>query len=241
MKTVIVTGGSRGIGAAIVKELALKKYNVVLNYNKSEKEAEKIKEELKENDINIEIFKADVSDKKQAKELIEFTLNKFKNIDVLINNAGIDQIKPFMEITENDWNTMFKINLNSVFNCTQEALKNMIHNKKGCIINISSIWGITGASFEVHYSASKAAIDGMTKALAKELGPSNIRVNSIAPGLVNTEMNKELSKEDLAELKKEIPLGRIAQPEEIAKSVEWLIEDEYVSGQIISVNGGWNI
>lgn len=241
MKTVIVTGGSRGIGAAIVKELALKKYNVVLNYNKSEKEAEKIKEELKENDINIEIFKADVSDKKQAKELIEFMLNKFKNIDVLINNAGIDQIKPFMEITENDWNTMFKINLNSVFNCTQEALKNMIHNKKGCIINISSIWGITGASCEVHYSASKAAIDGMTKALAKELGPSNIRVNSIAPGLVNTEMNKELSKEDLAELKKEIPLGRIAQPEEIAKSVEWLIEDEYVSGQIISVNGGWNI
>ena len=241
MKTVIVTGGSRGIGAAIVKELALKKYNVVLNYNKSEKEAEKIKEELKENDINIEIFKADVSDKKQAKELIEFTLNKFKNIDVLINNAGIDQIKPFMEITENDWNTMFKINLNSVFNCTQEALKNMVHNKKGCIINISSIWGITGASCEVHYSASKAAIDGMTKALAKELGPSNIRVNSIAPGLVNTEMNKELSKEDLAELKKEIPLGRIAQPEEIAKSVEWLIEDEYVSGQIISVNGGWNI
>lgn len=241
MKTVIVTGGSRGIGAAIVKELALKKYNVALNYNKSEKEAEKIKEELKENDINIEIFKADVSDKKQAKELIEFTLNKFKNIDVLINNAGIDQIKPFMEITENDWNTMFKINLNSVFNCTQEALKNMIHNKKGCIINISSIWGITGASCEVHYSASKAAIDGMTKALAKELGPSNIRVNSIAPGLVNTEMNKELSKEDLAELKKEIPLGRIAQPEEIAKSVEWLIEDEYVSGQIISVNGGWNI
>ena len=117
----------------------------------------------------------------------------------------------------------------------------MIHNKKGCIINISSIWGITGASCEVHYSASKAAIDGMTKALAKELGPSNIRVNSIAPGLVNTEMNKELSKEDLAELKKEIPLGRIAQPEEIAKSVEWLIEDEYVSGQIISVNGGWNI
>ena len=241
MKTVIITGGSRGIGAAIVKELALKKYNVVLNYNKSEKEAEKIKEELKENDINIEIFKADVSDKKQAKELIEFTLNKFKNIDVLINNAGIDQIKPFMEITENDWNTMFKINLNSVFNCTQEALKNMIHNKKGCIINISSIWGITGASCEVHYSASKAAIDGMTKALAKELGPSNIRVNSIAPGLVNTEMNKELSKEDLEELKKEIPLGRIAQPEEIAKSVEWLIEDEYVSGQIISVNGGWNI
>lgn len=241
MKTVIVTGGSNGIGAAIVKELALKKYNVVLNYNKSEEAAKKIKEELKEKNINIEIFKADVSDKKQVKELIKFTLNKFKNIDVLINNAGIDQIKPFMEITEDDWNTMFKVNLNSVFYCTQEVLENMIHNKKGCIINISSIWGITGASCEVHYSASKAAVDGMTKALAKELGPSNIRVNSIAPGLVNTNMNVELSEEDLKELKKEIPLGRIAEPKEISKSIEWLIEDEYISGQIISVNGGWNI
>lgn len=240
MKTVIVTGGSNGIGAAIVKELALKKYNVVLNYNKSEEAAQKIKEELKEKNINIEIFKADVSDKKQVKELIKFTLNKFKNIDVLINNAGIDQIKPFMEITEDDWNTMFKVNLNSVFYCTQEVLGNMIHNKKGCIINISSIWGITGASCEVHYSASKAAVDGMTKALAKELGPSNIRVNSIAPGLVNTNMNAELSEEDLKELKKEIPLGRIAEPKEISKSIEWLIEDEYISGQIISVNGGWN-
>lgn len=241
MKTVIVTGGSNGIGAAIVKELALKKYNVVLNYNKSEEAAKKIKEELKEKNINIEIFKADVSNKKQVKELIKFTLNKFKNIDVLINNAGIDQIKPFMEITEDDWNTMFKVNLNSVFYCTQEVLENMIHNKKGCIINISSIWGITGASCEVHYSASKAAVDGMTKALAKELGPSNIRVNSIAPGLVNTNMNAELSEEDLKELKKEIPLGRIAEPKEISKSIEWLIEDEYISGQIISVNGGWNI
>lgn len=240
MKTVIVTGGSNGIGAAIVKELALKKYNIVLNYNKSEEAAKKIKEELKEKNINIEIFKADVSDKKQVKELIKFTLNKFKNIDVLINNAGIDQIKPFMEITEDDWNTMFKVNLNSVFYCTQEVLENMIHNKKGCIINISSIWGITGASCEVHYSASKAAVDGMTKSLAKELGPSNIRVNSIAPGLVNTNMNAELSEEDLKELKKEIPLGRIAEPKEISKSIEWLIEDEYISGQIISVNGGWN-
>ena len=239
MKTVIVTGGSRGIGAAIVKELALKKYNVVLNYNKSEKEAEKIKEELKENDINIEIFKADVSDKKQAKELIEFTLNKFKNIDVLINNAGIDQIKPFMEITENDWNTMFKINLNSVFNCTQEALKNMIHNKSGLIINISSIWGITGASCEVAYSTSKAALNGFTKALAKELGPSNIRVNAIAPGIINTDMNNYLSNEELESIKEEIPLERIGETIDISKCVEWLIEDNYTTGQIISINGGW--
>lgn len=241
MKTVIVTGGSRGIGAAIVKELAWCGYNVVLDYNKSENAAKKIKEELKEKNINIEIFKADVSKRKEVKELIKFTLEKYKNIDVLINNAGIDQIKTFRDITDEDWNNMMQINLNSVFYCSQEVLENMIYNKCGCIINISSIWGQVGASCEVHYSASKAAVDGFTKALAKELGPSNIRVNSISPGFIDTDMNKELKEEDLIEIKKEIPLGRIAKPEEIAKSVKWLIEDNYVTGQIISINGGWNI
>ena len=241
MKTVIVTGGSRGIGAAIVKELANCGYNVVLDYNKSESVAKKIKEELKEKNINIEIFKADVSKRKEVKELIKFTLEKYKNIDVLINNAGIDQIKTFRDITDEDWNNMMQINLNSVFYCSQEVLENMIHNKCGCIINISSIWGQVGASCEVHYSASKAAVDGFTKALAKELGPSNIRVNSISPGFIDTDMNKELKEEDLIEIKKEIPLGRIAKPEEVAKSVKWLIEDDYVTGQIISINGGWNI
>lgn len=241
MKTVIVTGGSRGIGAAIVKLLAKNGYQVILNYNHSEEAAKQIKQQLALENISIEIFKADVSKREEVKELIKFTLDRYKNIDVLINNAGIDQIKPFMDITDEDWNTMMQVNLNSVFYCTQEALENMIHNKKGCIINISSIWGSTGASCEVHYSASKAAIDGMTKALAKELGLSNIRVNAIAPGLVNTEMNKDLTAEELEELKNEIPLGRIAEPEEIVNSVKWLIEDEYISGQIISVNGGWGI
>lgn len=241
MKTVIVTGGSRGIGAAIVKVLAKEKYNVVLNYNKSEEAAKQIKKELEEQNIKIEIFKADVSKREEVKELVEFTLNKFKNIDVLINNAGIDQIKPFMDISDVDWNNIMQVNLNSVFYCSQEVLENMIHNKNGCIINISSIWGRIGASCEVHYSASKAAIDGLTKALAKEMGPSNIRVNSIAPGIIETEMNKDLSKEDLQEVVNQIPLGRIAKPEEIVKSIKWLIEDEYVTGQVISVDGGWNI
>ena len=241
MKTVIVTGGSRGIGAAIVVELAKNNYNVVLNYNNSEEKAKKIQEDLKEQGINIEIFKADVSKREDVKKLVNFTIEKYNNIDILINNAGIDQIKPFMDITNEDWNKIIQTNLNSVFYCSQEVLKNMIHNKKGCIINISSIWGITGASCEVAYSVSKAGIDGMTKALAKEMGLSNIRVNSIAPGIVDTDMNKELSFEELKELKNEIPLGRIATPEEIVKSVKWLIDDEYVTGQIISVNGGWNI
>lgn len=239
MKTVIVTGGSRGIGAAIVKGLAKNNYNVVLNYNNSEEAAKQIQKELQKENIRIEIFKADVSKREEVKKLINFALDKFKNIDVLINNAGIDQIKPFMDITDEDWNKILQVNLNSAFYCSQEVLENMIHNKKGCIINISSIWGITGASCEVHYSVSKAAIDGMTRALAKEMGPSNIRVNSIAPGIVDTDMNKDITIEELEELKKEIPLGRIAKPEEIVNSIKWLIEDEYVTGQVISPNGGW--
>lgn len=241
MKTVIVTGGSRGIGAAIVKWLAKNNYNVVLNYNKSEKAAKQIQQELKENNINIEIFKADVSKRKEVKELINFTLDKFKNIDILINNAGIDQIKPFKDITDEDWSNMIQINLTSVFYCIQEVLPTMLHNKKGCIINISSIWGITGGSCEVHYSVTKAGIDGMTKALAKELGPSNIRINSIAPGIINTEMNKNFSEDELKEIKEKIPLGKMGKTEDIAKCVIWLIEDNYTTGQIISPNGGWVI
>lgn len=240
MKTVIVTGGSRGIGSEIVRELA-KEYNVVLNYNNSEKLAEQIKDELKEQGYNIEIFKANVSIREEVKALVKFTLEKFKNIDVLINNAGISQTKLFTDITDEDWDKMMQINLNSVFYCTQEVLENMIHNKSGCIINISSIWGITGGSCEVHYSVSKAGIDGMTKALAKELGASNIRVNSIAPGIISTDMNVEYTNEEIEDIKNQIPLGKIGRGLDIAKCIKWLIEDEYTTGQIISPNGGWVI
>ena len=241
MKTVIVTGGSRGIGAAIVKELAKENYNIVLNYNNSEEAAIKIQNELKELGTNIEIFKADVSKREEVKALVQFTLDKFKNIDVLVNNAGIAQEKPFVDITDEDWEKMIQVNLNSVFYCTQEVLENMIHNKKGCIINISSIWGITGGSCEVHYSVTKAGIDGMTKALAKELAPSNIRVNSIAPGMIDTDMSSDYTEEELKEIKSQIPLGRIGKGVDIARCAKWLIEDDYTTGQIISPNGGWVI
>ena len=163
------------------------------------------------------------------------------SIDVLINNAGISQTKLFTDITDNDWNTMLNVNLNSVFYTSQEVAKYMIHEKQGCIINISSIWGMVGASCEVHYSVAKAGVDAMTKSLAKELGPSNIRVNSIAPGIIDTDMNKYLSKEELEEIKQEIPLGKIGDTLSIAKCAKWLIEDNYTTGQIISINGGWNI
>ena len=240
-KTAIVTGGSRGIGATIVDSLAKEGYNVVLNYNKSEETAKKMKEEFTNSGYNVEIFKADVSKREEVKKMVEFTLSKFKNIDVLINNAGISQIMLFTDITDEDWNNMISVNLNSVFYTTQEVVKNMIHNKKGCIINISSIWGITGASCEVHYSVAKAGVDAMTKSLAKELGPSNIRVNSIAPGIIDTEMNKDLNSKDIDIIRDEIPLNKIGKPKDIARCVKWLIEDEYTTGQIIGVNGGWLI
>ena len=240
-KIIIVTGASRGIGKEIAKELAKKEYTVIANYNKSEKQAQELKEELEKENIKIDIFKADVSKRNEAQELIEYTINKYGKIDVLINNAGISQIKEFTQITDEDWNNMINTNLNSVFYMTQETCKNMIHNKKGCIINISSIWGVVGASCEVHYSVSKAGIDAMTKSLAKEMGPSNIRVNSIAPGIINTEMNKNLSEEEINNIKEEIPLEKIGKAQDIEKCIEWLIEDEYTTGQVISINGGWGI
>ena len=184
-KVVVVTGSSRGIGANIVKTLAKKGYRVILNYNKSENYAQNVQKEL----INVDIFKADVSKKAEAVSLINFAIEKYGKIDVLINNAGISQSKLFTDLTDEDWNNIINSNLNSAFFCSREAAKNMIHNKSGLIINISSIWGITGASCEVAYSTSKAALNGFTKALAKELGPSNIRVNAIAPGIINTDMN----------------------------------------------------
>ena len=240
-KTVIVTGGSKGIGESIVKDLSKKEYNIVLNYNKSEENAKKIQKELKENGILIDIFKADVSKREEVKKLIEYTLEKYKNIDILINNAGISQTKLFTDITDEDWNRMINTNLNSVFYMIQEALPNMIHNKNGCIINISSVWGMVGASCEVHYSVSKAGIDAMTKSLAKELGPSNIRVNSIAPGIIKTDMISNLKEEEIKAIEQEIPLEKIGIPDNIVKCVNWLIDDEYTTGQIISINGGWVI
>lgn len=240
-KIVIVTGASRGIGKEIAKELAIKGYTVVANYNKSENQIKELQKELSEKNVNIDIFKADISKRSEAKELVKYVLKKYNKIDILINNAGISQIKEFTQITDEDWNNMINVNLNSVFYMTQEVIPNMIHNKKGCIINMSSIWGQIGASCESHYSVSKAGIDAMTKSLAKELGPSNIRVNSIAPGIIDTEMNKHLSLEELEYIKEEIPLQRIGKVNDIEKCAEWLIEDDYITGQIISINGGWSI
>ena len=238
-KVIVVTGGSRGIGAEIVKLLSKAGNKVILNYNLSENCAINVESELKKEGYAVDIFKADVSKSNEATDLIKFAINKYGRIDVLINNAGISQSKLFTEITDQDWDNMIKINLNSTFYCTREATKNMIQNKSGLIINISSIWGITGASMEVHYSATKAGIIGFTKALAKELGPSNIRVNAIAPGIIDTDMNKEYSEEEIENIKNEIILEKIGKPIDIAKCVQWLVDDNYTTGEVISINGGW--
>lgn len=240
-KIVIITGASRGIGREITKRLASKGLIVVANYNKSEEEAKKLKEELKKKNINIDIVKADVSKREDVKKLVEFTLKKYKKIDVLINNAGISEYKLFTDETDEDWNKIINTNLYSAFAMSQEVIPNMVHNKSGLIINMSSAWGVVGGALETIYSVSKAGLDGLTKALAKELGPSNIRVNSIAPGMIYTKMNEKFTKEELDDIKEEIPLGTIGEASDISKCIEWLIDDKYTTGQVISINGGWII
>ncbi|MFR2571756.1 MAG: elongation factor P 5-aminopentanone reductase [Clostridia bacterium] len=237
----IVTGGARGIGKAIVKKLAEKKITVIANYNNSEKEAIDLKEEFEKKNIKIEIIKADVSQKDECIKLVNYVLNKYGKIDILINNAGISKVQLIDEVTVKDWNEMINTNLYSAFCMCQLVIPGMIKRKKGNIINISSIWGIVGASQEILYSITKAGMNGLTKGLAKEVGPSNIRVNSIAPGCIDTDMNKELTKEDINQIIDETPLERIGKPEDIAECVEWLIKDNFTTGQVISINGGWYI
>ena len=236
-KVVLITGGSRGIGREIAITLAQKGYQVIANYNKSEEQAKKLKQE----NTNIEIFKADVSKREEVHKMVEEIIRRYHKIDVLINNAGISESKIFTDVTDEDWNKIINNDLYSAFCTTQEVLNEMIKRKEGCIINISSIWGIVGSSCETIYSITKAGIDAMTKSLAKELGPSNIRVNSIAPGIIDTDMNKVYNKKEIEDIKKEIPLEKIGKTTDIAKCVNWLVEDEYTTGQIISINGGWII
>lgn len=242
-KTVLITGASRGIGAAIAKLFAESDYNVVINYNKSEKEAYELYNSLKEKGYSVAIFKADVSNKFEVNLMINHCIGKFEKIDVLINNAGITQSKLFTDITDNDWKEMLDINLNGIFYTTQKALRYMIPEMSGKIINISSIWGMVGGSYEVHYSTSKAAIIGMSKALAKELGPSNIQVNVIAPGVIQTDMLNNVSKDTLEILKDETPLMRLGTVDDIANCALFLASDksDFITGQVISPNGGFVI
>ncbi|MCK9479008.1 MAG: 3-oxoacyl-ACP reductase FabG [Firmicutes bacterium] len=238
-KAVIVTGASRGIGSALAQEFGNAGYNVLINYNSSENEASALKSRI----ANSEIFCADVSCRNQVDDMIDFCMKKFGKIDVLINNAGISGFKLFNEITCDEWDNMINVNLKGAFNCCQSVLGCMLHNKSGKIINISSVWGLCGASCEVHYSTAKAGIIGLTKALAKELAPSNIQVNCIAPGVIDTDMNKCLTQQEMQLLINEIPAGRMGSPLDVASCALFLADDKtnYITGQVISPNGGFVI
>lgn len=240
-KSVFITGGSRGIGRAAALTFAKAGYNVAFTYNSHADLAQQLCTQIEtETQLAALSIKCDVSDYTQVQSAIESSITKFDKIDVLINNAGIAQQKPFCDISHDDWKQMLNVNLTGTFNCCKAVMPYMISRKSGCIINVSSIWGIAGASCEVHYSAAKAGIIGLTKALAKEMGPSNIRVNCVAPGVVDTDMNSNLDIDTIVALKEETPLGIIGTPQNIADVMLFLAKSDssFITGQVISPNGG---
>ena len=238
MKNVLITGGSRGLGRAMVRLFCERGYSVAFTYKESADAANELSKET--GAISIMADSSFESDVVRAVKAVEELIG---NVEILINNAAVSSTSLFTDITLDEWNRIFSVNVNGPFMYTKQVLPSMIRRKCGRIINISSMWGITGSSCEVHYSASKAALIGMTKALAKEVGPSNITVNCIAPGVIDTDMNKFLSDEDKAVLKDETPVMRLGLPEEVAEAALFLAGDgaSFITGEVLNVNGGYVI
>lgn len=238
MKTILITGASRGLGAAIAKKLA-KDNNIIINYKNSEKEALALEKELSISS-NVKSIKADVSNINEVENMFDEIKKCFGGVDILINNAGISKVGLFQDMPVSEFKEIFDVNVFGVYNTIQFTLPHMLSKKSGSILNISSIWGSNGASCEVAYSATKGAIESLTKSLAVELAPSNIKVNAIAPGVINTDMMKEFSDSDLALIKDDIPMMRLAEASEVAELAAFLVSDKnsYMTGQIISIDGG---
>lgn len=234
--TVFITGGSGGIGSAMVREFSNMGYNVAFTYKSGEKAAKELEATIPG---SFAVY-CDVADPNSVDEAVKAAVSRFGSIDVLINNAGIAGQRLFTDITVEEWDEMINVNLKGCFLTCKAVLPDMIRRKRGVIINVSSMWGLCGASCEVHYSAAKSGVIGLTKALAKEVGLSGIRVNCIAPGVIDTPMNANFSAEDMASLKEEIPLNYIGSPETVAKTAAFLAGSggEYITGQVISPNGG---
>ncbi len=239
-KIAVVTGGASGIGEAAVRALCSDGMSVVINYNGSEAKAEALAAELSFKGFDVMTAKADVSDSSAVNEMFAKISSDFGNPYVLVCNSGIAQQKLFTDITDGDWNRMIGVNLTGVFNCCRAVLPFMIREKNGRIITISSMWGQVGASCEVHYSAAKAGVIGLTKALAQEVAPSGITVNCIAPGAIDTKMMASFSQDDIDALCEQIPLMRLGKAEEIAAAVSFLSSEKagYITGQVIGINGG---
>ncbi len=238
MKTVLITGGSRGIGAEMVRRFVRGGYRVAFVYQKSAEAAMQVSRET-----GALAICADVGCETEAQRAVDEALSYLGHVDVLINNAAIAGFRLFTDITNEEWNRFVSVNLNGAFFMARGVLPGMISRKQGSIINISSMWGQVGASCEVHYSTTKAALIGLTRALAKEVGPSNITVNCIAPGVIETDMNAALSQTDLAALREETPLGRLGTSADVAETAYFLASEEarFITGQVLGVNGGFVI
>lgn len=239
MKTVLVTGGTKGIGKAIALEFLKQGCEVVLNYCNDERSAIATQEEFNMLGYCPVLMRADVSDEAQVRSMFREYFSIYDTLDVLVNNAGISLIRVIQDTTLADWNKIFAVNMNGAFLCSRAVADRMIGNGGGCIINVSSIWGEVGASCEVAYSASKGALIAFTKALAKELAPSKVRVNCVSPGVIDTQMNSDLTGDEMEQLVAQIPMGRIGNPEEVARACVYLSDAEYVTGEVLSVGGGF--
>lgn len=239
-KTALVTGGAKGIGAAIVRRLCEDGFTVAVNYLKSEQSVDSLCSELTLAGYDAFPVKADISSSDDVKSMFSFIREKTGGVDVLVNNAGVSLWGLFQDVTDEMWSEITDINLKGTFNCCREALPSMINKGYGRIVNISSVWGQTGASCEAVYSASKAGVIGLTKALAKETALSGITVNCVSPGVIDTDMMKRFSDEEKKDICDEIPMGRMGEAEEVAAAVSFFVSDgaSYVTGQILGVNGG---
>ncbi len=231
MKTILITGGVRGIGASVARHFLQKNYRVCAVYSRDEQSADEMSA------LGVEVYKADVSKEEDVTELFK----KIGVVDVLVNNAGISLIKQIQDVSYAEYQRVMAVNMGGAFLCSREAAKGMIDKKRGLIVNISSVWGEVGGSCESVYSASKAALIGFTKALAKELGWSGIRVNSISPGVIDTPMNAHFTVDEKKALQDEIPMGRFGTGEDVARAVAFLEENDYVTGVDIPINGGFSI
>lgn len=237
-KTIFITGGSRGIGEALVKKCA-GKYNVAFTYNRSKERAQKLQDEL--NSVYGGVFAVfcEVSDAQSVSAAVSVVKKRFRRIDILVNDAGIAKSGLFIDTTIDDWHEMFSVNVDGVFNVTKAVLPDMLSHSNGSIVNVSSVWGVKGASMEVAYSATKAAVIGFTKALAKEVAPMGVRVNAVAPGAISTDMMKVYSDSDVHDLcDNAIPLSRLGTPDEVADAILYLANAEYVTGETLVISGG---